>query len=228
MLFFWLVKVLTATMVVSCFSIAYAREYGSNFVAVDEVIPNVVLDIRYYTDYNFVGERIDGYDEPVAILTKEAAAALANVNRELNEKGYKIKIFDAYRPQRAVNHFVRWGNNLQDQRMKEYFYPNLDKSLVFSHGYIARRSGHSRGSTIDLTIVDYNTGEDVDMGGTFDYFGELSHPDYAGITTIQKANRKILYDVMIKNGFRGIDTEWWHFTLVNEPYWEYFDFKVQR
>ena len=200
---------------------------AEDFVLVSDVIPDVVLEIRYYTDYNFVGERVDGYEEPVALLTKEAAAALKEVSDDLSAKGYKLKIYDAYRPQTAVDNFVEWAGDLDDTKMKQDFYPELDKSVLFDQGYIATHSGHSRGSTVDLTIVDKNTGMDVDMGGTFDYFGQKSHVDYDGITEEQHANRMILRDAMTSHGFNPYSEEWWHFTLADEPYPDtYFEFPV--
>ena len=200
---------------------------AEGFVLVTDVIPDAILEIRYYTDYNFVGEQIDGYEEPVALLTKEAAQALKAANDDLEEQGYCIKIYDAYRPQCAVDDFVDWANDTSDTKMQEYFYPEVNKANLFSEGYIAYHSGHSRGSTVDLTIVDKATGEDVDMGGTFDYFGQVSHPDYTGITDEQYENRMILRDAMTSHGFKAITTEWWHFTLQNEPYPNtYFNFPV--
>ena len=201
---------------------------SSGFVLLSEAVPDVILEIRYYSTYNFVGERVDGYDAPVAMLTKEAAEALRNVSDELLTKGYRLKIYDAYRPQSAVNHFVRWANNLKDTRMKKYFYPELKKGAIFKNGYVARKSGHSRGSTVDLTLFDMNTGQEADMGGTFDYFGQRSHFAYKKLTKEQRANRDMLRDVMTRHGFKGISTEWWHFTLKDEPYPNtYFDFPVR-
>ncbi|MBO4863316.1 MAG: M15 family metallopeptidase [Eubacterium sp.] len=192
-----------------------------------EAVPDAILEIRYYSTYNFVGDRIDGYEEPLALLTKEAADALEEVNEELKEKGYRLKIFDAYRPQEAVDNFVEWSLDVEDTRMKEYFYPELDKGVLFDQGYIARHSGHSRGSTVDLTLFDMTTEKEVDMGGTFDYFGELSHPDYTAITAEQYANRMILREAMLNHGFKPLAEEWWHFTLKNEPYPDtYFTFPV--
>ncbi len=201
---------------------------GYGFVMVTDVIPDALLEMRYYSTFNFVGDRIDGYEAPVAFLTKEAATALKNVNDDLMEQGYRIKIYDAYRPQTAVNHFKEWAADVDDTRMKEYFYPELDKSVLFKSGYIASKSGHSRGSTVDLTIVDMKTGRAVDMGGGFDFFGEISHSARTeGLTQEQINNRKILRDAMVSNGFKGISTEWWHFTLVDEPYPDtYFDFPI--
>ena len=199
----------------------------SDFVEISEAVPDAILEIRYYSTYNFVGDRIDGYEEPTAILTKEAAAALKEVSDELVAKGYRLKIYDAYRPQMAVTNFVRWAKDTDDTRMKDYFYPELEKDQLFPQGYIAEHSGHSRGSTVDITIFDMRTEKEVDMGGTFDYFGEQSHPDYKGITDEQYANRMILREAMMNHGFKPLDEEWWHFTLENEPYPDtYFTFPV--
>ena len=200
---------------------------ASDFVLITDVVPDAIFEIRYYSTYNFIGDRIDGYEEPLAFLTKEAAAALKEVSDELRGMGYRLKIYDAYRPQKAVSHFVRWAKDLDDTRMKEYFYPELTKDVLFPQGYIAEHSGHSRGSTVDLTLFDMTTEKEVDMGGTFDYFGELSHPDYKGITEEQYNNRMILREVMVKHGFKPLVEEWWHFTLENEPYPDtYFTFPV--
>ena len=194
-----------------------------------EVVPDAIVELRYYTLYNFIGDRIRGYEEPIAIVTRETALALKNVTTELAPMGYTIKIYDAYRPQMAVDHFVEWTKNLNDVRMQNYFYPEEKKANLFSHGYIASRSGHSRGSTVDLTLYDIRNDCDVDMGGTFDYFGYRSHPGYPNLTEEQKKNRNLLRSIMLKHGFRGIDTEWWHFTLNNEPYPNtYFNFKVKQ
>lgn len=200
---------------------------SSDFVLLSEAVPDAILEIRYYSTYNFVGDRIDGYEEPLAMLTKEAAAALKEVSDELVAKGYRLKIYDAYRPQKAVTNFVEWAKDADDTRMKEYFYPDLDKSVLFPQGYIAEHSGHSRGSTVDLTLFDMKTEKEVDMGGTFDFFGEKSHPDYTNITEEQYANRMILRDAMLAHGFKPLAEEWWHFTLENEPYPDtYFTFPV--
>ena len=200
---------------------------ASGFVLLSEAVPDAILEIRYYSTYNFVGDRIDGYEEPVALLTKEAAEALLAVSEELKEKGYRLKIYDAYRPQKAVTNFMEWALDTEDTRMKEYFYPELDKSVLFAQGYIMERSGHSRGSTVDLTLFDMRTEKEADMGGTFDYFGKLSHPDYTGITKEQYENRMILREAMLAHGFRPYAEEWWHFTLENEPYPDtYFTFPV--
>lgn len=198
------------------------------FVLVGEAIPDALLDIRYYTTYNFVGERIDGYEAPVAVLTREAADALKLVSDDMKAQGLRLVIYDAYRPQRAVDHFANWAEDITDTRMKAVFYPDVDKADLFEKGFIARRSGHSRGSTVDLTLLDEATGKLLDMGGPFDFFGELSHPDYAGVTAQQHENRMLLQSAMMKRGFKPLSTEWWHFTLVDEPYPKtFFDFPVR-
>ena len=197
------------------------------FVSIGEAIPDVILEIRYYSTFNFIGERIDGYEQPVALLTKEAAARLKEAGEELAGRGYRMRIYDAYRPQKAVDHFMRWAKDVPDTRMKTYFYPDLDKNELIPGHYIAEHSGHSRGSTVDLTLFDMTAEKEVDMGGTFDYFGELSHPDYRGITEEQYRNRMILREAMIRHGFRPLAEEWWHFTLENEPFSDtYFTFPV--
>ena len=199
----------------------------SGFVVLADYVPHIVQEIRYYSTYNFIGERIDGYEEPCALLTKEAARALKSVSNEMIVRVYRLKVFDAYRPARAVKHFVLWGIEDQDVRMKPYFYPELQKQELFARGYIASQSGHSRGSSVDLTLLDMSTGKEVDMGSPFDYFSEASHPDYKGITQEQYDNRMMLQRVMVRGGFVPIDCEWWHFTLNNEPYPDtYFDFPV--
>ena len=219
-----------------------------DFVPIMDVVPDAILEIRYYSTYNFVGERIDGYREPTAMLTREAAAALKAVSDELIAQGYRIKVFDAYRPQRAVDHFVRWAADIPDTLMKAYFYPDLDKSVLFDQQYIMARSGHTRGSTVDLTLFDMATERDVDMGGTFDWFGPESHPDFCGnpetgeytgdnsesptgrsITPEQFENRMILRRAMLRHGFVPLESEWWHFTLADEPYKDtYFNYPVRQ
>lgn len=199
----------------------------SDFVEVTEAVPDVILEIRYYSTYNFVGARIDGYERPLALITREAAKSLREVSDELKAKGYRLKIWDAYRPQRAVNHFIRWAEDVQDTTMKAIFYPMVDKSQLFEQGYIYARSSHSRGSTVDLTLVEEATGKELDMGSPFDWFGVESHPDYSPLTYMQSTNRLILRNAMLRHGFEGLDSEWWHFTLVNEPYPDtYFDFPI--
>ena len=201
---------------------------AADFVSVGEYIPDVLLDVRYYSTYNFLGARIDGYESPIVLLTRQAADALRLVNADMLSQGYRLVLYDGYRPQRAVDHFARWAEDLSADAMKPVFYPEVDKADLFEQGFIARRSGHSRGSTIDLTLLDAATGQLVDMGGPFDFFGELSHPDYAGVTPAQQANRMRLREAMLKHGFKPLSTEWWHFTLKNEPWPDtYFDFPVR-
>ena len=199
----------------------------SGFVLLSDYVPHAIQEIRYFSTYNFIGERIDGYEEPCALITKEAAGALKVVSDELFVQGYFLKVFDAYRPVCAVRSFVLWGLEDQDKRMKEYFYPDLEKNELFIKGYISQESSHSRGSTVDLTLLDMKSGKEVDMGSPFDWFGEESHPDYTGVTEEQYNNRMMLRSVMLRNGFLPIFCEWWHFTLKDEPYpGIYFDFPV--
>jgi len=198
------------------------------FVYVTDEIPTAILEIRYFSEDNFVGAVIDGYHAPKAILTKEAAQALKKAADSLYEQGYYIKVFDAYRPQRAVDHFVRWAQDLSATQMKEKYYPDVDKALLFELGYIAEKSGHSRGSTVDLTLVDVSTGTELDMGSGFDFFGEISHHGTDLITKKQEQNRNILRDAMVNAGFEPYPEEWWHYTLRDEPYPDtYFDFPVE-
>lgn len=200
---------------------------ASGFVSVSDIVPDALLEIRYFSTFNFVGERIDGYEEPLAFMTREAAEALKEVSDEVVAQGYRLKVFDAYRPQQAVTHFARWAMGSDDARMKEYFYPELEKGSLFPEGYIATLSSHSRGSTIDLTLFDMKTNKEVDMGGNFDYFGKSSYPTYAEVTVEQYANRWLLRDAMMAHGFQPLENEWWHFTLKDEPYPDtYFCFPV--
>ena len=199
----------------------------SGFVVLADYVPGIVQEIRYYSTYNFIGDRIDGYEEPVALMTKEAARALKSVAGEVNAQGYRLKVFDAYRPACAVRYFVLWGIEDLDLRMKPYFYPDLEKQELFKKGYIAKMSSHSRGSAVDLTLLDMRTGKELDMGSPFDLFSEVSHPDSKAVTDEQYENRMFLQKAMTRNGFQPIDSEWWHFSLKNEPYPDvYFEFPV--
>ena len=215
---------------------------SSQFVNITDVVPDAILEIRYFSTYNFVGARIDGYEEPVALMTRVAADSLRAASDDLKRHGYNIKIYDAYRPQRGVDHFLRWALDETDTITKAYFYPRLTKKQVFEGEYVAEKSGHSRGSTIDLTLVDMNTGKELDMGGTFDWFGIESHPDYGGgnpetldfeqtvptFTAEQFYNRMVLRSAMLRHGFLPLDNEWWHFRLANEPFPDtYFNFPVR-
>ena len=225
------VAILVAILLVDPWGEAKAADPmdSSDFVVVSDEIPDVLQEIRYFSAYNFVGSHIDGYEEPVALMTREAAAALKEAASEFRADGYVIKIYDTYRPQQAVDHFIRWGADVQDVRMKPYFYPTTDKSRVFELGYVAKRSGHSRGSTIDMTLVDMTTGQELDVGEHFDYFGERSHYEYSGISQVQQKNRRFLREVMERHGFQGLAEEWWHFTLKQEPFPDtYFNFPVRK
>lgn len=197
----------------------------SDFVVLADFVPGIVQEIRYHSTYNFIGERINGYEEPCALITIEAARALKGAAAELNAQGFRLKVFDAYRPDRAVKQFVLWGIEDLDLRMKPFFYPDLEKHELFEQGYIAKQSTHSRGSAVDLTLLEMETGREVDMGSPFDLFSEISHPDYGGITAEQHDNRMLLQRAMVRNGFKPLDCEWWHFSLEDEPFPDtYFDF----
>ncbi|MBR4575280.1 MAG: M15 family metallopeptidase [Lachnospiraceae bacterium] len=199
----------------------------SGFVILSEHVPQIVQEIRYHSTYNFIGDRIDGYEDPIALLTIDAARALKGAANELMVQGYRLKVFDAYRPACAVKHFVLWGIEDTDIRMKPYFYPKLEKQELFMKGYVAKQSSHSRGSAIDVTLLDMKTGKELDMGSPFDLFDPISHPDCRDITDEQFENRMILQSVMTRNGFAPIDCEWWHFMLKDEPYPDtYFEFPV--
>lgn len=199
----------------------------SDFAPVSSAIYDAAYDIRYYSANNFTGNRIRGYNAPVAYMTKEGLSALSVAANDLRKQGYRLLIWDTYRPQKAVDNFVEWINNPNDEGDKS-FYPDLKKSDLLKGQYIMEKSGHTRGSTVDLTLIKKD-GSFVDMGGTFDLFSEISHPDYKKLTREQKKNRKILYNAMIKAGFKGIDSEWWHFTLRNEPFSDtYFDFDIEE
>lgn len=206
---------------------AVAQEQPATFVDASTVVPGLVADIRYAGPHNFVGRPIDGYQAPRCLLTKAAANALADVARDLAARGLVMKVFDCYRPVRAVMNFVRWARDLNDTVAKAEFYPNVDKRTLFRDGYIASHSGHSRGSTADLTLA-MSDGRELDMGTPFDFFSPRSWTADASVTAEQHANRMTLAAAMRRRGFRGYDKEWWHFTLRNEPFPNsYFDFPVR-
>ena len=217
-------------VLVSCASIdsdtATVAIAPADFVMVED--PRITTEVRYFSDDNFVGERIDGYRVPRVYMTSAAYERLLGVVDDLEQFGLGLKIFDAYRPQQAVNHFVRWAEDINDTRMKARYYPSVDKSNLFRDGYIAARSGHSRGSTVDLTIIDLGTGEELDMGTPWDFFDLRSWGASMEVSPEQRANRALLRSAMTKHGFSPITTEWWHFTLVDEPYPEtFFNFPVE-
>lgn len=188
------------------------------FVDLKEHIPSISFDLRYYSTNNFVGDTIAGYRANRVLISKKAAEQLKKVQRELNENGLGLLIYDAYRPQMAVDHFVAWASRTGDTAKKSVFYPKVDKSNLFKKGYIASKSGHSRGSTVDLSLIDLRSGEALDMGSPFDFFGQASWVDFEGISQQQHTNRMTLQNIMNKHGFRGYAKEWWHFTLRNEPF----------
>jgi D-alanyl-D-alanine dipeptidase len=206
---------------------AVAHERPDAFVDAATSVPGLVVEMRYASSHNFVGRPIDGYQAPHCLLTQEASAALAAAVRDVAAQNLVIKVFDCYRPARAVENFVRWARDLADTAGKAEFYPDVDKRTLFRDGYIASHSGHSRGSTIDLTLAT-TEGHELDMGTPFDYFSPRSWTADSTITPQQHANRMLLASAMRRRGFRGYDKEWWHFTLRNEPFPEtYFDFPVK-
>lgn len=206
----------------------HAQNLPNGFVYVDEYIPNIAQDLKYYGVHNFIGKKINGYVDDKVILTKAATLALQKVQSELKKEGLAIKIYDAYRPQSAVNHFKKWASDIKDTLMRQEFYPTIDKRNLFKLGFIASKSGHSRGSTVDLTLIDISTSKELDMGSPFDYFGEQSAHYYSKLTSSQKKNRLKLKTIMEKHGFKPYNKEWWHYTLINEPFKEtYFDFPVK-
>ena len=201
------------------------------FVYLDEAIPDLIVELRYATDSNFMGQPVEGYGPNArAIVFVPTATALTRVQAVLKPFGLGLKLFDAYRPQRAVDHFVRWGRDLEDQRTKPDYYPDVAKENLFKEGYIAERSSHSRSSTVDLTIV-YRDGErmvqELDMGSGYDFFAPISWPDSPAVTAQQRANRALLQQLMLAHGFTSYAQEWWHFTFAGEPYPDtYFDFPI--
>ncbi|MEC3907292.1 M15 family metallopeptidase [Tamlana sp. 2201CG12-4] len=200
----------------------------NGFIYAERIIPDMEVELRYYSLNNFIGKPVDGYQSNTLILTLETVKALKLVHEDLQEQNLCLKVYDGYRPQRAVNHFIKWAKDLNDTINKQIFYPDVNKRNLFKEGYIASKSGHSRGSTVDLTIIDANTGKPLDMGSPYDFFGEASWVNFNHITDKQKANRQLLQDIMLKHGFRNYPKEWWHFTLRGEPFPNtYFDFLIQ-
>ncbi len=207
---------------------AFTQNLPEGFVYLDDIDSSIQSDLRYYTNNNFIGKPIDGYRNNCVVTTLETAKKLKIIQQILARKKLSLQIFDAYRPQRAVNHFVRWAKVLEDTLMKKEYYPKIPKSQLFNLGYIASKSGHTRGSTVDLTIVDLKTGKELDMGSPYDFFGQQSHPFHEKITKIQKKNRFYLRKIMLENGFKPYNNEWWHFTLKNEPFLKtYFNFPIE-
>ena len=213
------------------FIIFYIAFFKNNlekgFVYLKEIDDSIIVNLKYYSNQNFTGKFVDGYHSNNAILTKESALALSNAPDDFNKLGYSLILYDAYRPQRAVDFFVLWSKNLNDTINKRIYYPDIKKSELFKLGYIAYKSGPSRGSTVDVSLVEISTNKELDMGTIFDYFGVESHTFSDDITEKQKSNRLILYEIMSQNGFKNYSKEWWHFTLENEPHKKYFDFLVK-
>lgn len=204
-----------------------ARMLPKNFIYLQQIAPTILQDIRYASNNNFIGKPLPGYIRPICILTKPTAYALLKIQQELNKQGLGLKVFDAYRPQTTVDEFVRWSKDDSDQKMKAQYYPNVNKRDFFKLNYIMEKSGHTRGSTVDLTIINLNTEQELDMGTHFDFMDELSHPETTKVTKKQYENRQLLRKVMTEHGFIPLDTEWWHFTLKDELYPNtYFDFPI--
>ena len=211
------------------FSFISFSQSSDSFIDIKEYIPSIIIDLKYSSDDNFTGRVVKGYESPKCLLTFEAARSLKIIQTILNNSGYSLKIYDAYRPQRSVNHFINWSKNQSDTLKKSYFYPNLLKSNLFELGYIAASSSHSRGSTVDITLVEISSGKEIDMGSPYDFFGLESSHDYENISITQKNNRKLLLDVMTKNGFSSYSKEWWHYTFIDEPFpTTYFDFTINQ
>lgn len=204
------------------------QDLPKGFVYLTNVDASIQKEMRYISNNNFIGKPIDGYIKPTIIITQPAAIALKNVQKELLQFNLSLKIFDTYRPQQAVDHFVRWAKVLNDTLMKRQYYPEVSKDKLFELGYIASKSGHTRGSTVDLTIIDLTTGKELDMGSPYDFFGNKSHVLHKNLTTKQKANRLLLRNLMLSNGFNPYQYEWWHFTLRDEPFPDtYFNFLIK-
>lgn len=209
-------------------SVNCLAQLPKGFVYANEAIPTLEVELRYCGDNNFIGSPVNGYNREVVIITRKAAKALKKVQDYLRNKNLGLKVYDAYRPQQAVNDFVQWAKRINDTVNKQQFYPNVNKRNLFKEGYIAYKSGHSGGSTLDVTLVNLETREELDMGTPYDFFGRESWVNYSKITNQQKANRQLLQDVMLNNGFVNYPQEWWHFTLKKQPFkGSYFDFPVE-
>lgn len=218
-----IVFLLCACLSASCFS-----QLPKGFSYLTEIDPTILSELRYYSTNNFIGLPIDGYLSDKVIVTTPTANALQKVQSKLLLFGLSLNIFDAYRPQQAVNHFVRWAKEPNDTLMKKHYYPTVKKKDLFRLGYIAHQSGHTRGSTVDLTIVDLKTKETLEMGSPYDFFGKISHPFFDQLTKKQRSNRLLLRTLMLEAGFIPYSHEWWHFTLKEEPFTKtYFDFDIE-
>lgn len=221
-------RTLATAAVICAGAIAQAVERPKSFVDAATIVPGLVVEMRYAGNHNFVGEPIAGYERPVCLLTRTAAQALAMIQSDLESRGLGLKVFDCYRPQRAVAHFARWARDIRDIRRKAEFYPEVNKRDLFALGYIAYRSGHSRGSTVDLTLVHRSDGAELNMGTGFDTFTPRSSPANVSVGAEARHNRAILAAAMERRGFRPYAKEWWHFTLRDEQFPDqYFDFPVR-
>ncbi len=218
------VLILIATLVMS--SMAHSHP---GFVSITDLCPEVKAHMSYGTTENFTGEVVAGYKARKALMAKGPAEALCNVIADARRLGLGIKIFDCYRPAKAVAFFQDWAKKAENNfELKEIYYPEYTREQLFELGYIAKQSSHSKGSAVDLTLFDLETGKDLDMGTHFDYFGELSHTDNLGVTAAQRKNRYVLKGLMEGRGFKNFSQEWWHYSLKPEPYPDtYFDFDVE-
>lgn len=197
------------------------------FVYANDYIPDLQVELRYYSTNNFIGDTITGYKSNKLILSKAAVLQLKKVQEELSDYNLCLRVYDGYRPQRAVDHFVKWAKNLNDTLRKADYYPHVKKNQLFEEGYIAAKSGHSKGSTIDVVLVDGATNQPLDMGTPYDFFGKASWVNYKELSPKQKANRQLLQDIMLKYNFKNYPREWWHFTLKQEPFPNtYFNFDI--
>jgi len=222
-----LILFILAVQIVTTVS-SQSQKLPSGFVYLNDIDRTIKTELRYISHNNFIGKPIDGYIKDTLIVSKATALALKKIQQKLLQFNLSLKIFDAYRPQHSVNHFVRWAKVLNDTLMKKQYYPRVPKSKLFEYGYIASKSGHTRGSTVDLTIIDLATNTELDMGSPYDFFGVISHAQYLSITKKQRANRLLLRNIMISNGFKPYEKEWWHFTLKNEPFSKtYFNFPIR-
>ena len=217
----FLPKAISATIVLFALAVSAALaedRLPPDFVDAARVVPGLATDIRYAGSHNFTGAPVAGYTAPRCWLTQEAAAALARVQADLAPRGLGLKVFDCYRPVRAVQRFVAWAKAAGETAGKREFYPDIAKGDLFALGYIAALSAHSRGSTVDLTLIERSSGRALDMGTPFDFFGSRSHPDFPSLPRDIAGRRALLRDAMVRRGFAGYDKEWWHFTLRNEPF----------
>ena len=205
-----------------------AQILKKGFSYLSDVDGSIQQELRYFSSNNFIGKKIDGYKKNNVIISNAAANALKKVQAELKQMGLSLKVYDAYRPQQSVDHFVRWAKKLNDTLMKQSYYPTIRKSDLFQLGFIASKSGHTRGSSVDLSIVEIKTNKEIDMGSSYDFFGATSHSFHKKLSSRQEKNRILLRNIMIKNGFKPYDKEWWHFTLVDEPFPNtYFNFDIE-